>query len=486
MNVSACGRGMRPGYLSIRPMQKITGHCYIGSDGSMVEKVIIMGAAGRDFHNFNVYFRNNPRYRVVAFTAAQIPDIEGRVYPPELAGEAYPGGIPIYPESELAELIRAHGADLVAFSYSDVPHVEVMHKGSIAMAHGADFILLAATYTMLTSSKPVIAVCAVRTGCGKSQTTRKVCEILRSMDKRVVAVRHPMPYGDLREQVVQRFSSYRDFETQKCTIEEREEYEPLVEMGIPVFAGVDYGEILARAEKEADVIVWDGGNNDTPFYRPDLHIVLFDPHRAGHELLYYPGETNMRMAHVAIIGKVDTAPQEAIDKVRANIRKYAPDATIILAESNVLVNNPSRISGRRVLVVEDGPTITHGGMPFGAGFIAARKFDAAEVVDPRSFAVGSLRQTFERYPGIGPVLPAMGYSPQQVSDLEGTINNCGCDVVLFATPIQLTRIVNVNRPTIRVRYEYADHGEPTLETVLKEKLAGMNIVPSHPVMEKPA
>ena len=334
----------------------------------MVEKVIIMGAAGRDFHNFNCCFRNDPRYRVMAFTAAQIPDIERRSYPPELSGALYPEGIPIYPEHELARLIRQFQINLVAFSYSDVSHLEVMHKASLTMSEGASFILLGATATMLKSKKPVVAVCAVRTGAGKSQTTRKVCEILRRLDKSVVVVRHPMPYGDLRTQIVQRFSSYEDFERQHCTLEEREEYEPLVDQGIVVYAGVDYGLILEAAEKEADLIVWDGGNNDTPFFIPDVHIVLFDPQRPGHELIYYPGETNMLMADIAIINKVNTAATEEVAKVRQNVDRYAPKAQIVLAESPVLVSQPELIRGARVLVVEDGPTLTHGGMPYGAGF----------------------------------------------------------------------------------------------------------------------
>lgn len=439
----------------------------------MVEKVIIMGAAGRDFHNFNVYFRNNPRYRVVAFTAAQIPDIEGRCYPSDLAGPGYPDGIPIHPEEALAALIREHRVDLVAFSYSDVPHVDVMHKASLVMAEGADFILIGATYTMLHAAKPVIAVCAVRTGCGKSQTTRKVCEILRSRNMRVVAVRHPMPYGDLRSQVVQRFARYEDFQRFQCTIEEREEYEPLVEQGITVYAGVDYEKILREAEKEADIIVWDGGNNDTPFYFPDVHIVLLDPHRPGHERLYYPGETNLRMAHIAVINKVDTASSEGIEVVRRNIRELAPTADILMAESPVIVSDPDRIRNKRIAVVEDGPTLTHGEMPTGAGMIAAEKFGAAAVVDPKPYARGSLKETYARYPHIGPVVPAMGYSPRQIADLEATLNNVPCDVVLFATPIQLTRVVSLEHPTVRVRYEYRDHGEPTLEQALKRRLPRM-------------
>jgi len=439
----------------------------------MVEKVIIMGAAGRDFHNFNVYFKDNPRYKVIAFTAAQIPDIEQRRYPAELSGSLYSQGVPIYPESHLAGLIREHRIDLVAFSYSDVPHIELMHKASIAMAEGADFIIIGASYTMLEAEKPVVAVCAVRTGCGKSQTTRKVCSILRKLDKQVVVVRHPMPYGDLRSQEVQRFSTYDDFEKNLCTIEEREEYEPLVDEGIVVYAGVDYGKILEQAQQEADVIVWDGGNNDTPFYHPDIHIVLFDPHRAGHELLYYPGETNMRMAHIAIINKVDTATDEQIEQVRKNITTYNPGAEIIQAQSPVLVSNPEVIRGKRVLVVEDGPTLTHGGMAYGAGVIAARTFGARETVDPRSAAVGTIKATYDKYPHIGPLLPAMGYSKEQISDLANTINAVDCDLVLFATPIQLTRILDINKPAIRVRYEYRDHGSPILKDVLTQRLLSL-------------
>ena len=436
----------------------------------MVEKVIIMGAAGRDFHNFNIYFRDNPRYRVAAFTAAQIPSIEGRRYPPELAGGAYPEGIPIHPESELAGLIRRHKADLVVFSYSDIPHVDVMHKASMVMAEGADFILIGATYTMLRSKKPVVAVCAVRTGCGKSQTTRKVSEILRRAGQKVVVVRHPMPYGDLRSQVVQRFSTYEDFARHNCTIEEREEYESLVDLGIVVYAGVDYGKILKEAESEADVLVWDGGNNDTPFYVPDVHVVIFDPYRAGHELLYYPGETNMRMAHIAVINKMNTAEPAKVAQVRENIARYAPEADLVLADSEVIVGRPEEVKGKRVLVVEDGPTLTHGGMSSGAGMIAAQQYGAAHVVDPRPYAVGTIAQAFQSYPHIGPVLPAMGYSRDQIGDLEASINRTPCDLVLFATPIQLPRILSIDRPTLRVRYEYRDHGEPTLEDALHARM----------------
>jgi predicted GTPase len=376
----------------------------------------------------------------------------------------------------LARLIADHQVDLVAFSYSDVPHVELMHKASIAMAFGADFIMIGATYTMLKADKPVVAVCAVRTGCGKSQTTRKVCTILRDLGKKVVVVRHPMPYGDLLAQEVQRFSTYEDFERHKCTIEEREEYEPIVDQGIVVYAGVDYGKILARAQEEADIIVWDGGNNDTPFYRPNVHIVLFDPHRPGHELLYYPGETNMRMAQIAIINKVDSAEPSHVEQVRGNIEAYNPQARIILASSPVIVSEPERIRDRRVLVVEDGPTLTHGEMPFGAGSIAARVFGASEIVDPRPFATGSIRDTYRAYPHIGPLLPAMGYSAEQIADLEQTINASECDLVLFATPIQLTRIVSINKPAIRVRYEYEDSGSPTLEEVLLDELEDRGLI----------
>ncbi len=436
----------------------------------MVEKVIIMGAAGRDFHNFNIYFKDNPRYRVLAITAAQIPDIEGRLYPPELAGKLYPDGIPIYPEDQLPDLIRKHKVDLVAFSYSDVSHVDVMHKASIAMAGGADFILIGATYTMLRSQKPVVSVCAVRTGSGKSQTTRHVCRIMKEQGKRVVAIRHPMPYGDLKSQVVQRFSGYEDFEKHHCTIEEREEYEPLVAEDIVVYAGVDYGQILQEAEKEADVIIWDGGNNDTPFYYPDVQIVIFDPHRAGHELLYFPGETNMLMADITVINKVDSAAPDQVEQVRKNIEKHAPNAEIILAESAILVDDPDRIRGKRVLVVEDGPTLTHGEMPYGAGVIAARRHKAARIVDPRDFITGTLKETFAAYPRIGALLPAMGYGEEQIRDLELTINRTDCDLVLFATPIDLPKLVSINKPTLRVRYEYKDHGDPTLKEALLKRL----------------
>jgi len=436
----------------------------------MIENVIIMGAAGRDFHNFNIYFKNNPRYRVIGFTATQIPDIEGRIYPPELSGKFYPEGVPIYSENQLTDLIREHKVDLVAFSYSDIPHTDVMHKASKVMAGGADFVLIGATYTMLKSKKTVVSVCAVRTGCGKSQTTRHVCNIMKSHGKRVVAVRHPMPYGDLTQQVIQRFASYEDIKKHQCTIEEREEYEPLVSQGIVVYSGIDYKQILKAAEEEADVIVWDGGNNDTPFYYPDVHIVIFDPHRAGHELLYYPGETNMLMADIALINKVDSASPQQIETVRRNIETHAPGAKIVLAESDILVDDPGQIKGRRVLVIEDGPTLTHGGMSYGAGVIAAKMYGAAEIVDPRAHAVGTIKNTYSRYPNIGSVLPAMGYSKVQIQDLELTINRAECDLVLCATPIDLPKLLTINKPIIRTRYEYKDHSSPFIEDVLLECL----------------
>ncbi len=436
----------------------------------MTENVIIMGAAGRDFHNFNVYFRDNARYRVVAFTATQIPDIAGRKYPPQLCGDLYPDGIPIYADTRLAELIREHKIDLVAFSYSDVPHTEVMHKASIVTAAGADFVLIGATYTMIASEKPVVSVTAIRTGCGKSQTSREACRILQRHGKRPVLVRHPMPYGDLTQQIVQRFSSYADFEAYNCTIEEREEYEPVVAMGAVIYAGVDYEKILRQAEREADVIIWDGGNNDTPFYRPDLNIVVFDPHRAGHETLYHPGETNMRMADVAIINKVDSADPKNVEKVRRTITAHNPDAEIVLADSMILVDRPEAVKGKRVLVVEDGPTLTHGEMTYGAGTIAAQRFGAAAMVDPRPYLAGRIRRTFETYPHIGVLLPAMGYGKEQIHDLEKTINDTDCDLVMFATPIDLAALITINKPTVRVRYEYQDNSTPTLEEIMVRRL----------------
>ncbi len=430
------------------------------------ERVIIMGAAGRDFHNFNVVFRNAYQYDVVAFTATQIPNISGRVYPPPLSGPLYPDGIPIYPEEELERLIRELHVHIVVFAYSDVSHEHVMHRASRALATGADFWLLGPERTMLQAKKPVVAVCATRTGSGKSQTTRYVSDILRHRGYKVAVVRHPMPYGDLTKQVAQRFASYEDLERYYCTIEEREEYEPHLDRGNIVFAGVDYGHILNMAEKEGDIILWDGGNNDLPFYQPDFHIVVTDPLRVGHEVRYHPGETNLRMADVVVINKVDSASLEAIQEVRENIRKINSKAHIIEAASPIFVDDPSALRGRRVLVVEDGPTLTHGEMPFGAGVVAAKKFGAAEIVDPRPYAVGSIRDTFARYPHIGPVLPAMGYSETQISELEETINRTPCDVVLIATPIDIRRVASLRHPTDRVRYELQVLGDPTLEDLL--------------------
>jgi len=436
----------------------------------MVENVIIMGAAGRDFHNFNVYFRDNDRYNVVCFTATQIPDIEGRRYPAELAGRLYPEGVPIYSDENLFDLVKDNKVDLVAFSYSDVPHAEVMHKASIVTAAGADFIIIGASYTMLTSEKPVISVCAVRTGCGKSQTSRRVIQVLKEMGKKVVAIRHPMPYGDLTTQVVQRFEAYEDLERHNCTIEEREEYETHIRMGTVVYAGVDYEKILRAAEGEADVIVWDGGNNDTPFYKPDIHIVILDPHRPGHETAYHPGETNLILADVAVINKVDSAVAENVEKVRQAIEKNNPRARIVLADSELKAENPEQIRGKRVLVIEDGPTLTHGEMEYGAGVIAARRFGAAQLIDPRPYLVGTLKETFQSYPAIGPVLPAMGYGRRQMEDLQETINRTQCDLVLSATPIDVTRLLSINKPIIQITYEYRDNSEPTLEAIIRERL----------------
>ncbi|HIC93032.1 MAG TPA: GTPase [Anaerolineae bacterium] len=434
------------------------------------DRVIIMGAAGRDFHNFNVYFRHNPLYEVVAFTATQIPHIEGRLYPPELAGPLYPQGIPIHPESELPKLIEELGVDQVIFAYSDVSHEYVMHRASLALAAGADFRLMGAKSTMLESSRPVVAICAVRTGSGKSQTSRRVCDILKKMGKRVVVVRHPMPYGDLRKQVCQRFATYEDLDRYECTIEEREDYEPHLDRGTVVYAGVDYEKILRQAEREAEVIVWDGGNNDLPFYRPDLHIVVADPHRAGHELRYHPGEANLRLADVVVINKIDTARPEDVEALKRNIRATNPQATIIEAASPIFVEDPGAIRGKRVLVVEDGPTLTHGEMSYGAGTVAAKRFGAAELVDPRPYAVGSIAEAFEKYPQMGPLLPAVGYGKRQIEELEETINATPCDLVLVATPIDLRRVLkHIEHPMDRVRYELQEIGHPTLEDVLAEK-----------------
>ncbi|MEW6725032.1 MAG: cyclic 2,3-diphosphoglycerate synthase [Bacillota bacterium] len=426
-----------------------------------------MGAAGRDFHNFNVFFRNKPEYEVVAFTATQIPDIEGRVYPKELAGELYPNGIPIRAEEELTELIKKYDIDQVVFAYSDVPHTYVMNKAAIVNAASADFRLMGPGSTMVESTKPVVAVCAVRTGVGKSQTTRAVCSTLQKMGKKVVAVRHPMPYGDLVKQRVQRFASYEDLDKHDCTIEEREEYEPHIDRGVIVYAGVDYEAILREAEKEADVVVWDGGNNDFPFFVPDLHITLVDPHRPGHEKAYYPGETNARMADVIIINKIDSADNDNILAVRKSIEELNPKATVIDAASPIFVEDPEVIKGKKVLVIEDGPTLTHGEMLYGAGVLAAKRY-GAELVDPRPWAVESIKATYQKYPYIGTLLPAMGYGGKQIKDLEKTINAVECDAVVIATPIDLRRIVKINKPSTRVKYELQEIGEPTLAEVLKK------------------
>lgn len=434
-------------------------------------KVIIMGAAGRDFHNFNVYFRGNPAYDVVAFTATQIPNIEDRIYPPELTGDSYPEGVPIYPESELNRLVTELDVDQVVFAYSDVSHAYVMDKAAQILAAGADFRLLGPKATLLESSLPVISICAVRTGAGKSQTSRRIADILREQGKRVVTVRHPMPYGTLADQICQRFSSYEDLDRHNTTIEEREEYEPHIDRGGVVYAGVDFGVILREAEKEADVILWDGGNNDLPFYKPDLHIVVVDPHRPGHELTYYPGQANARMADVIVINKIDTADFENISTVRRNIRSINPTAVMVEAASPITVEDPKAIRGKKVLVVEDGPTLTHGGMSYGAGTVAAKRLGAAELVDPRPYAVGSIKKMFEKYPTIGPVLPAMGYDPRQVKELEKTINATPCELVMVATPIDLRRVVQISKPCDRVRYDLQEIGQPTLADLLSERFA---------------
>lgn len=431
--------------------------------------VLIMGAAGRDFHNFNVFFRNNESYNVVAFTATQIPNIDGRIYPPELAGKLYPTGIKIYEESELVDLIHKLKVNEVVFSYSDVPFEYVMTKASIVNAAGASFRLMGAAETMIKSTKPVISVLAVRTGSGKSQTSRKIVNLLQSAGKKVVAVRHPMPYGDLVKQKVQRFASFEDLDKYECTIEEREEYEPHVARGGVIYAGVDYEAILREAEKEADIILWDGGNNDMSFYQSDLTFTVVDPHRPGHEMRYYPGNTSLRLADVAIINKIDSAGPEGIEEVKKNIHAVNPSAIVIDAASPITVDKPELISGQRVLVVEDGPTLTHGEMKYGAGTVISQKLGAKEIVDPRPFTVKSITETYQKYPNIGILLPAMGYGDQQVKDLEDTINSTDCDSVVIGTPIDLSRILKINKPSTRVMYELHELGTNTLESVLKSK-----------------
>jgi predicted GTPase len=428
-----------------------------------------MGAAGRDFHNFNVFFRSNQDYEVVAFTATQIPNIEGRKYPKELSGSLYPEGIPIYAETELVDLIKKNNIDQVIFAYSDVPHEYVMHKASLVLAAGADFRLMGTHTTQIKSNKPVISVCAVRTGSGKSQTTRRVSKVLIDLGYKVAAIRHPMPYGDLVKQRVQRFASYDDLDKHNCTIEEREEYEPHLDNGVIVYAGVDYAEILIQAEKEVDIVLWDGGNNDLPFYIPDLAIVVADPHRPGHETLYHPGETNVNLADIFVINKVDTADPDNVIKVRESLRSLNSDAVVIEAASPLFVDKPEEIQGKRVLVIEDGPTLTHGEMKYGAGWVAARRFGASVIVDPRPFAVGTIAKTYEKYPDTGPILPAMGYGDAMISDLEKTINNADVEMVISATPIDLTRIIKVNKPMQRVRYELQEIGQPTLSELLEKK-----------------
>jgi predicted GTPase len=431
------------------------------------QRVLIMGAAGRDFHNFNVVFRGREEYQVAAFTATQIPHISGRVYPPSLAGDLYPDGIPILAENELEEIILRERIDLVVFSYSDIPHIEVMHTASRVIAAGPDFILLGADSTWIASKKPVISVCATRTGSGKSQTTRKVCEVLETMGKTFVVVRHPMPYGDLARQAVQRFATEADLDKHECTIEEREEYEPHIARGWVVYAGVDYGAILQEAEAEADVIVWDGGNNDLPFFKPDVSIVVVDPHRPQHQVTSHPGEANLRMAGIVLINKVDTAPKESVDEVARLISQVNPLATVIKAESPISVDSPDLIKGKRVLVVEDGPTVTHGDMRFGAGIVAARKYGAAECIDPRPFAVGEIKGTLQKYTHLTDLVPAMGYGEDQIEDLEETIRASNAEAVVSGTPADLTRVIKIDVPIVRVRYELREIGTPSVETVLR-------------------
>jgi len=434
------------------------------------KRVLIMGAAGRDFHNFNVVFRDNPQYEVIAFTATQIPNIENRKYPAGLSGKLYPQGIPILSEDDLQKLIEKSKIDEVIFSYSDVSNQYVMEKGALVTALGADFRLLGKNGTMLKSKRPVIAICATRTGSGKSQTTRKVCQLLKQKKKKPVVIRHPMPYGDLTKQICQRFASIADLDKHHCTIEEREEYEPHIMQGTVVYAGVDYEVILKEAEKEAEIIVWDGGNNDIPFFVPDLHITVVDPHRPGDELSYFPGETNLLLADVVLINKVDTADYEDIEQVRCNVKMINPKATLIEAASPIYIDKPELIRGKRVLVVEDGPTLTHGGMRYGAGIIAAQKFGAKDIVDPRPWVKGEIRKTFENYPEIGTLLPAIGYGKKQIKDLERTIDLTPCDSVVIATPVDLTKILKIHKPSVRVRYELQEIGKPDLDEVIENFL----------------
>ncbi|RLG47780.1 MAG: GTPase [Thermoproteota archaeon] len=437
----------------------------------MVRKVVIMGAAGRDFHNFNVFFRDNPDYQVIAFTAAQLPGIAGRTYPPELAGPRYPNGIPIISEEELPKLIEEKGVDLVVFSYSDISFNYIMERASIAQSSGADFMLLGPKSTMLKSEKPVIAVTAARTGSGKSQTSRKVARILKGKGLKVVVIRHPMPYGDLRKQEVQRFETLEDLDRHECTIEEREDYEPHLRMGNVVYAGVDYEKILRRAEKEADIILWDGGNNDFPFYKPDLMITVVDPLRAGHELTYWPGSVNVRMADVIVINKVDSASRDQIEEVRQNVVSVNKKAIIVEAASPLIVDRPDLIRDRKVVVLEDGPTITHGEMPTGVGYIAARKFGASEIIDPRPWLKGSLKEAYENYRHIGPVLAAVGYGKSQMKELEDVLNSIPADSVILGTPTDLSRYLNLNKPVVHVRYELQEIGSPNMDEIISDFLS---------------
>ena len=436
----------------------------------MKRKVIIMGAAGRDFHNFNVFFRDNKNYEVVCFTAEQIPNIFGRKYPKELSGILYPNGIPIYPEKDLSNLIKKHNIDLVIFAYSDLSYESIMHKASLVNASGADFMLMGSGTTMLKSKKPVISICAVRTGCGKSQTTRRISLILREMGYKVVVIRHPMPYGDLRKQIAQRFADYGDLYRHECTIEEREEYEQHIKNGFVVYAGVDYSKILKEAEKEADIILWDGGNNDIPFFKPDLHIVVVDPHRPEHETKYYPGETNLRLADAVIINKENTAKKEDIKKVLEAARKTNPKAKIIHANSEVITEEPEKIKDKKVLVVEDGPTLTHGGMSYGAGWVAAKKFGAKSILKPEKYAVGSIKRAYKKYKQIKEVLPALGYGKGQIRELEETINRTPCDLVIIATPMDLAEFIKINKPSVYITYHLKEKGKPNLKDTLKDFL----------------
>ncbi len=433
-------------------------------------RVIILGAAGRDFHNFNTVYRDNPAFHVVAFTATQIPDIAGRSYPAVLAGKLYPGGIPIYDESELAEVIQREKPDVAVFSYSDVTYNTIGHLAALCIAHGVDFELLGADKTMIKSTKPVIAITAVRTGAGKSQTTRYISNILKKLGKKVVAIRHPMPYGDLAIQACQRFAEYSDLDKHKCTIEEREEYEPHIDNGFIIYSGVDYEQIIRSAEAEADVILWDGGNNDLPFYASDLHICVADPHRAGHELLYHPGEANFRMAGVIVINKCDTATEENIAAIEANAAKFNPKAVVIRANSPVTCEKPELVKGKKALVIEDGPTLTHGSMSFGAGVVAAKHAGAAEIVDPFPYAVASIAATYQKYPNAKGILPAMGYGDSQIHDLEATIEATPCDVVISATPIDITRVLKVNKPMVRATYALAEVKVGQLEEAIRTTL----------------